>query len=175
MADRFDVRLAKPEDVDALVRMRLALQAHIHEANPHLFAMSQKARSELASRYRAAMADADARVVVVEIPSERKIVAMGLARIITRDDLHPMTFGRVDNVWVDPDYRRQGLCTRMLRRLVDFLEGGRIGHLVLDYVVGSVESEATWRSLGFQPVLTIANAKLADLKRRLHEAAERTK
>ncbi len=158
------VREAEPLDVNELVRMRLALQEHISRANPHLFGKSGTAVAELAGKYEAVIADVNTTVLVAQDPSTKRIVGMGVGTIMRRHDLEPATFGKIDDVWVDPDFRRRGLCRRMLAGLLDFFHHAHIEHLVLDYVIGSTESESTWRRFGFHPVITKATARLDQVK-----------
>jgi hypothetical protein len=54
-----------------------------------------------------------------------------------------------------------------MARLVEFFERARIEVLVVDYVIGNTEAERTWNRLGFQPVLTVANAKLTKVRKQI--------
>lgn len=165
------IREAEPGDVSELVRMRRALQEHISRANPHLFGKSDTAAAELTGKYVTAMADANATVLVTHNPSTKRIVGMGVGTIVRREDLDPAIFGKIDDVWVDPDLRCRGICRRILAGLLEFFHCANIEHLVLDYVIGSIESERTWHRLGFHPVITKATAKLDEVRKSLDSAS----
>ena len=163
----FLIRSAAPDDVGALVGMRLALQDHITATNEHLFALAADSESRLARDYLAAIASPDCLVLIAEEIGSRATVGMAVGRIEVQENLVPAKAGRIDNVWVDAGFRRRGICRAMIGRLLDFFEQSGVGALVLDYVVGSTESESTWKELGFHPVLTIATSSLTDTRRRI--------
>jgi ribosomal protein S18 acetylase RimI-like enzyme len=163
----WDIRPATLADVDALVTMRLRLQAHMAHVNPGLLPMSAQGRAALPERYREAMADATVHVLVVQAQGTEGLVGMAVGRLVGRADLIPSHMGRLGDVWVEPSYRRRGICRALMQQLVVFFEQCGVQSLVLDYVVGNAEAEHTWRHLGFRPVLTLANADLGAVKQRL--------
>jgi len=57
----------------------------------------------------------------------------------------------------------------MVLYLLGFFEQFSVEDVVLDWAVGSSESEETWRELGFHPVIVIANAKLHEVKCKVNE------
>jgi len=161
------IRPATEADVPALVDMRLALQEHIEGANAHLFRLTSESPSRFSQKYRLAMSDPESLIVITEEIHSAAPIAMAVGTISIREDLDPPKTGRIDNVWVEPQFRRRGICRSMIGKLVEFFEQFNIQKLVLDFVVGSEESENTWKKLGFQPVLTIAVASLEETKRSL--------
>jgi hypothetical protein len=52
----------------------------------------------------------------------------------------------------------------LIARLLEFFEREQVEVLVLDYVTGNAEAEGVWKQLGFQPVLTVANARLNEVQ-----------
>ena len=162
---------AKADDVSDLVRMRVSLQEHIMAENPRLYALSERGFSSLEAKYLEYIRDVDSHVVVGRVDKTSAIVAMAVARIITCNELQPSRYGRIDDVWVDSDFRCQGVCRSMMMRLLDFFDDINIANLRLDYTVVSRDSEAIWRRFGFEPVLTIANADLEEVRRLIHEEA----
>jgi ribosomal protein S18 acetylase RimI-like enzyme len=167
---RHRVRTAKPEDIEQLVRMRLALQNHISSVKLHLFGMSEKSVLSLTDKYLAEIQDKDVRIIAVEKSDSQTVVGMAIGKVVIRDDYDPERFGSIDDVWVDPEHRRQGLCRKMIEDLLRFFEQSAVQDIVLDYAVGSQESEEAWQAFGFQPALTIATAKLQDVKNRVKKA-----
>ena len=59
----------------------------------------------------------------------------------------------------------------LMARLLEFFERAQIEVLVLDYVIGNTEAEGTWKRFGFQPVLTVANAKLTEVRKQIQGKA----
>lgn len=162
----WQIRTATSEDIEALATMRLRLQEHLARTNHELLPMSAQGITALPERYREALTDANAHVVVVQVLGTEALVGMAMRRIMLREDLVPAHAGRIDDVWVEPPYRRQGICRALVQQLLVFFERCDVQVLVLDYVVGNAEAEDTWRQFGFRPVLTLAKANVGDVKQR---------
>ena len=169
MENTYCIREAEATDVDELVRMRVALQEHIAATNLHLFGISEKGILSFTDGYLKEIEDESSRVVVAEDSSSGAVVGMAVGKIVTENRYVPERFGRIDDVWVEPQHRRRGLCRKMVLELVRFFEQSPVEDVVLDWVVGSRESVETWRELGFHPVIAIANAKLHEVKRKVDE------
>jgi ribosomal protein S18 acetylase RimI-like enzyme len=163
----WEIRPATQADMDALVTMRLRLQDHMAHANPGLLPMSAQGHAALPDRYREALAEATVHVLVVQARDAEELVGMAVGRIVVREDFVPSHMGRLDDVWVEPSYRRRGICRALVQQLLGFFERCGVQSLVLEYAVGNAEAEHTWRHLGFRPVLTLAHADLGEVKQRL--------
>jgi ribosomal protein S18 acetylase RimI-like enzyme len=85
-------------------------------------------------------------------------------RIYEHEEHVPNESGKIDDIWVEPNYRRKGLCKKILGELIAFFESNGIDVMVLNYVNGNLEAEAVWRRLGFHSVLTTVTAKQAELR-----------
>ena len=96
---------------------------------------------------------------------------MAVGRIVRHEEFEPAVWGHIDDVWVEPAYRHRGICRALMARLLEFFEQDRVDVLVLDYVVGNIEAESTWKQFGFQSVLTVANAKLTEVRKHMHGKA----
>ena len=76
----------------------------------------------------------------------------------------PEQIRRIDDVWIEPNYRRKGLGTKLVYELLEFFKINHIVAIILEYAKGNMEAEAIWEQFGFEPVLTIATANLSDLE-----------
>ncbi|MEO7674353.1 MAG: GNAT family N-acetyltransferase [Pyrinomonadaceae bacterium] len=157
------IRLAQNADVDSLVAMRLRLDAHMAVANPRLLQLSAQGREALRDSYLQEIASTSSCVLVSEWRPTGVLIGMIFGRASIREDLVPTNIGRIDDVFVDPGRRRQGICRGLLKELLVFFERKGVEVLDLTYTIGNTEAENTWHGLGFQPVLTVANAKIGDL------------
>lgn len=160
------IRAARFEDTGELARMRLALQQHMQASNPHLLAMSRQAIANLAKQYCLHLENPMRRIIVAE-DCTGTLIGMAMGTIADRDDLQPPRCGRIDDVWVEPRWRRQGLAKQLIGNVLAFFESNDVATLVLDYCVGNIDAECTWNALGFEPILTVAVAKPYELRRRL--------
>ncbi len=110
------------------------------------------------AHYRRAVEDPAARLLHIEEGGSGELIGMGLGRI--HDHYTPAGSGRIDDVWIDPRFRRRGLCRQLLARWVEFFTSNGIEAMVLDFAEGNAESVETWRALGFRPVLTTAVTRI---------------
>ena len=158
------IRRAVSMDVDSLVTMRLRLQDHLERTNPLLLRMSTRGRVALPDIYRQRMADNSVYVAVAETHATGELVGMVVGRSSVLEGFDPSHVGRIDDVWVEPGIRRQGICRELLGHLLGFFEENDVKIVDLNYTMGNAEAENAWPNLGFQPLLIVASAKLQDLK-----------
>src|SRR5262245_20187653 len=114
---------ANQADIEDLVRMRLALQARFGRANPHLLALSAQRVMALTDFYRDLMADPRARVLVAHETQGARRIGMAVGRIVSHEEYEPAVWGHIDDVWVEPEYRRRGICRTLIIQLLEFFEG----------------------------------------------------
>lgn len=163
----WEVRRAASSEVNILVAMRLRLEDHMARANPRLLPLSARGRAALPDKYRQWLADASTCVLVAECRSTATLVGMAVGRAEVNEDLVPSSLGRIDDVWVELSFRRQGVCRELLKRLLEYFEQRGVQVIDLHYAVGNVEAEHAWHGLGFRPVLTVASVELGDGIRQL--------
>ena len=66
MTNKYHIREANEEDIKKLVLMRLELQKHMSENNPHLWEISAKKISEQPDFYRGMIIDQNAKLLVIQ-------------------------------------------------------------------------------------------------------------
>lgn len=159
----FHIRHAAVQDIDRLLTMRFSIQRHIESINRHLLALAPDAASSLATSYRQAIESDDACILVGETGSVSGPFAMAMGRVLEQPQLIPSRMGRIDDVWVDPAFRRMGVCRALVKGLVEFFASLSVTQLVLDHIVGAHDAEAMWTRWGFEPVLTICTAPLEEV------------
>ena len=164
MNDHYSIRIAMRGDIDNVVRLRLSLQEHMRKNNSHLWQMSKKKVSSLPTFYRTAINDKNSQLLIVQEDESNNIVGMALGRIFFHDEYVPNKSGKIDDVWVEPNYRRKGLGTNLVSELLKFFKLNNVVAIILEYAKGNVEAEAIWERFGFEPVLTTATAILSDLE-----------
>ncbi len=169
MPNAYRVRTAGANDLNDLVRMRRAIQAHIESTNPSILEVSRAGRKGFAESFRSLIDDADARIFVTHDPESSTAVGMAACRIRRFEDLKAQRVGWIENVWVDPRHRRRGVASLMLKEIVRFFRRHSLEIVTLDYVSGDVGAESLWASLGFGPSLILANARLKGIEEALLE------
>jgi len=89
---------------------------------------------------------------------------MGLGTLQMHDEYVPSNSGKIDDIWVEPRYRRKGLLKNLLLDLIEFFKSKGIESLTLNYVEGNHEAEVVWKKLGFKTVIKIAVADLSEVE-----------
>ena len=90
--------------------------------------------------------------------AETKETIVGCAYIIIKSgamDFGPEKIGYLCDVFVEPDYRRQGIARRFLTNAKSWLQEKGIHTIEASWSVHSEEAKNTWPLLGFQPISTI--------------------
>lgn len=163
MDSRYQINKAKSEDINDLVAMRLSLQKHLDSRNQNLWELSPERLSEYPEIYRKMMSNKDVSILVIYDTEKEINVGMGIGTLITHNEFKPNSSGRIDDIWIDPDHRRKGLCKRLILELAKFFRENGIMAVSLQYVMGNTEAEHVWPRLGFDSVIKIANANLEDI------------
>lgn len=146
------VRQAEPGDLPVLVEFLVKLTVHVEGGAPQK--LKKKERSKLRELLSSALEEEDNLVVVAET-SDAGPVGMGRIYIWRSQGIweqaseQEFKTGIIDDVWVEPEFRKLGVFSAMLRELVTFAENCGAVELVLEYATSNREAEATWSRLGF--------------------------
>ena len=161
------IRPAVADDVTDLASMRLALQRHMRRRSSRLWNLSRKQSRGFPRFYRARLRSRSVHLLVVKDTRTGRAVGMAMGSIQKHDAFVPRKSGKIDDVWVQPGYRRKGLCRRLTGKLLRFFEKNRVSMVTLVYALGNSEAAGTWKRLGFVPALVGASGRLSEVKRRV--------
>ena len=159
------IRVAIDSDCESLADMRLRLQQLLEQESPALWRMTEARRAALPEFYAQCIHDRDVRVLVAEVQEEgtQHIVASAVGRIEVGRDV--ARFGSIEDVWVEPEYRGQGICRALISELTGFFEARGIEQLSVGFTYGGTAA-ALWQRLGFSPSVIIANSTVARVRAR---------
>lgn len=168
--DKFRIRKAVQTDLPVLVDFLARLALHVAGKPPHTLKKAE--RNRLTAALRSSLSDPGKLLVVAETDDAR-LVGMGYL-YVWRDqgiweqigDIEYKS-GIIDDVWVEPDFRKLGVSSAILRELVAFAESHAIDELILEYAASNKEAAATWSKLGFKPTGIRAAAFTADVQEAL--------
>ncbi len=107
------------------------------------------------------MEDGNVRILIAINLKNNKIVGMITAYLNKHDNFTIDKSVKIDDVWVDSEYRKQGICKSLLKEIVVYYR--QINSFTLNYVINNSEAEKTWKALGFKPIITQNIAKIEDL------------
>ena len=158
----FSIRRARTSDLTDLKRMRIALQDLLAGRDPRVWRLSPELIDTLEEFYARIMEKDENRVFVAAGPDGRP-VGMLLVRILDNPNLNPRPFGRIDDAWVDPEWRERGVMTGLTRTAAEFLARHRVSMVMLDWANNNPPSGTCWQRLGFEPLMTMGFASPADI------------
>ena len=136
---------------------------YLLECDPDLWVLSDSKLERLADFYGDILDRETARLFVVADREDRP-VGMILVRILENQNVTPSRFGRIDDAWIEPGHRRQGLMRRLIAAAAEFLERQGVRDAMLDYALLNPDSEKCWLALGFRPVVSICRAGVDRLR-----------
>lgn len=144
------VREAVISDVEALIECHNRFMNH-HITGDKRFTLRAGAKAKWGGQISDALKDPDTLVLV----AENKAIVVGCAYTIIKSgalDFGPEKIGYLCDVYVDPDYRRQGIAKRFLTTTQNWLQERGITTIEASWSVHSTEAQKTWPSLGFKPL-----------------------
>jgi ribosomal protein S18 acetylase RimI-like enzyme len=159
---KYAIRRATPRDLPDLKRMRVALQDLLAGRDPRVWGLSPELIESLEEFYSKIMGKDENRVLVA-VPPDGKPVAMLVVRVLDNPNMDPRPFGRIDDAWVDPEWREQGVMTGLTRAAAQFLADHRVSMVMLDWANNNPPSGTCWQKLGFEPLMTMGFASPTDI------------
>lgn len=147
------VRRAEQADIPVLVGFLAKLALHVAGGGPQTLKSKEKKR--LTEFLATALTDSDRLVVVAEV-AEGGLAGMGYIHVWRSQGVWEQAgdlefrSAIVDDIWVEPQYRKLGVFSAMLKELVTFAETRGAYELILEYSIANKEAEATWSKLGFK-------------------------
>lgn len=151
------MRRAETRDLPELKRMRICLQDLLMGRDPRVWRLSQELVDSLEEFY-ARIMEKDENRIFVAAGRGAKPVAMLVVRILDNSNMDPVRFGRIDDAWVDPEWREQGVMTGLTRAAAQFLAERRVSMVMLDWANNNPPSGTCWQKLGFEPLMTMGFA-----------------
>lgn len=155
MSDRFTIRLATLDDVDAIAEHRTRMFEEMGEVPPEAF---QILRAKSRDRLRDLVTGGEY-IGWLAMPAQRPAIIAGGAGVQLRNVLphplrHPNGENRIAegrhaiilNVFTEPSWRRQGVALLLLKQIIDWARTERLDRLVLH---ASEAGRSLYQRLGF--------------------------
>jgi ribosomal protein S18 acetylase RimI-like enzyme len=158
----YTIRRARAGDLPELKRMRVALQDLLAGRDPRVWRLSQELIDTLEEFYSKIMGKDENRVLVA-VPPDGKPVAMLVVRVLDNPNMDPRPFGRIDDAWVDREWRERGVMTSLTRAAAQFLADHHVSMVMLDWANNNPPSGTCWQKLGFEPLMTMGFASPTDI------------
>lgn len=169
-ANEVTVREAREDDIPVLIGFLVSLALHVSGEKRQK--LSRKAKNRLRTLLQEYIDDTE-KFMVVACTAEDEVVGMGNIQIWHDPNLWEgaeqvtMKSGFIDDLWVEPAHRNQGIMARILNELIGFAETHDIDELVLEYAITNKEAAAVWRNLGFTPTGVRAAASTDTVRQKI--------
>jgi len=166
------VRPAADTDLLVLAQMRRSLAGHLAACDPDIWELAPERLLRMAEFYGEILKKENARIFLA-LDSADTPIGMIMVRILENPTIRPSRFGRIDDAWVEPGCRRQGVMHALVRAALEFIENHGARHVMLDYSIQNAISAMAWQRLGFRPALVVAQATLEQIRQRCRGAKPR--
>ena len=148
----FHIRDAAEADLHVLVDFLKKLALHVN-GGPEL-ELKESEYQRLLEALEAALASPDKRVVVAE-HCTAGLIGMGDVTVWSSQSIWEQATvteyrsAILDDIWVEPAFRKAGVFKALLKRLVEFADERGAHDLVLEYSSSNKEAISAWTRLGF--------------------------
>ena len=172
---RIAIEEAEEADIPHVLELLYRLDAHVSGAPRELLRMTAAGEAELAKRFLTFITNPYKLLLVARHP-RAGIIGMGdialwkHAEVWENPERQGQWYAIIDDVWVEPDFRRQGLTRRMLLELVAFARRHSVESVQLEYSASNLEAAETWARLGFRPIGIRAEATVTEVLHRLEDS-----
>ncbi len=152
-ARKYLIREAEQGDLPVMVGFLAKLALHVAGA-PHQ-SLKEDERGRLIEVMRSSLTDGNKQLVVAEVPGAG-LVGMGYIYLLRNQGIWEQTShveftsGIIDDIWVEPEFRKLGIFPDLLRTLIAFAERHGAYELILEYSASNKEAKAAWTRLGFK-------------------------
>jgi len=154
-AKKYQIREAVEDDLTTLVEFLAKLALHVAGAPPQ--SLKEDERERLIEVLRSSLSDDNKQLLVVDVPRQG-LVGMGYVYVSRSQGIWEQSShvefksGIIDDVWIEPEFRKMGIFQDLLRGLVEFAQSRSAYELLVEYSASNKEAAAAWTRLGFKTV-----------------------
>ncbi len=160
------IRRSTADDTETIHRFNVQLQEHLYSSNPDTWRRNPDTQQYREGIIREA-SDPEVYTLIAEI--DGKPVGYISSRIMDRQEPAPQKVGVVMNAYIELEHRGKGVATALMKQILDHFTESGVEEATLRYIIGNREAERYWKSLGFKPIIKVANVKLETLKANLQK------
>ena len=179
MVRKVTITEAREDDIPQLLELLFHLDAHVSGAPREALKMTPQGEQQLAAHLRSYLTNPYKRFVVARA-ARRGVIGMGnialwkQAEVWETPERQQQWYGVIDDVWVEPEYRQQGLSRRMVIELLAFARSHGVESVQLEYSASNQEAARTWTRMGFKPIGVRAEASASAVLALLDTNIEKT-
>lgn len=154
-----EVRAATTDDLDAVVRLRMALLRD--EAKSTLDARLRRDAPQRARALFAAELANDRGVTLLALSRGRAVGVVRCSTSRSAELVGPNPYAYLSWAWVRPEYRRRGVLRALVAAAERWSRERGLTEMRLRVTMGNVVGDAAWSALGFAPVEVVRRRRIA--------------
>lgn len=158
--DELEIKEANKSDIKILKDMMISLQELEENANSYVWRITDDGENSLKKEIGGRIEEEDSRILVAQKDGE--ILGFVSGEVKQQKEYKPKRYGFISSLFVEKEYRRKGIGTRLVKELVKFFKTKDVEEITMRYVVGNEGGEKFWKKLGFEEVKTTANQRNLD-------------
>lgn len=146
------IREMEPRDIDAIATMHIALYDEmklLDDNSPFL----THSHNEVTNLYLKFLRNKNMKLLVALI--NLQIVGMAVSSIQYHISERPALTANIDFVWVEKQFRRQGVGTGLVSKTISLLNKAGVLSITVAHLVKNQIGAAFWQKIGFAPLMTL--------------------
>lgn len=104
-----------------------------------------KSKKERNNSYKKAIKSQSHKIIIIE---DKKIIGFGEAEILD----YNKTRGKVDRIYVLKNYRKKGIGSKIIKKLLEWLKSRGVKTAMSEYLIKNIPSKKFHKKLGFKPM-----------------------
>lgn len=154
------IRLAIAEDASAIGQLWSQMIAYHVALDPAMPIAAPDGAQRYQRRIEGRLDDPMTRVLVAEIDGQVIGYVLGMVVDLTPEIFEQMHGGFVADIFVLPDYRRQGIGRELVERLMLWFQSKQISYFEWHVAKSNIDGVAFWESIGGRTVMLRMRANI---------------
>lgn len=154
------IRLATQQDTKRISELWLEMVTYHQQFDPQMFRASEKGADYYRQNIMSRLSDSQTRILVVEENREVVGYVLGMIVNITPEMFAPIQSGFLADIFIEEDFRRQGLGRELVERLVLWFQAHNVDYFEWHVSKRNVEAVKFWESIGGETTMLRMRARI---------------
>jgi len=148
LSERFRIELASEQDLDLLRALFEKMYDHFYNSNG-ITVLAEGGFERWSANYN--RSKTVSRTIYIAYENDLPVAFIEGQIRISPATSHPEKIGHVAHLFVDSDFRQQGLASLLYAKLLGWFKEKKVGSETLDVVNSNALGEVFWSTKGFRP------------------------
>ena len=163
MSNSLNYRQATQDDLPVVLEWTLALMHH-EQIDPELeLPLKANIKEQLNDWLTNLVTNDNALFIIAEDPQgNARGGILGIIQLAANDFVDVAVYGLIQMVWVNSEYRKQGIASALVRYMEETFKTMDIPYCEIQYSESNIEAEAFWKKSGYARVSQTCRKMLSD-------------